>query len=65
MFFLVGFSPLHLAVKGRNLTAVDLLLARGSNVNLVEAKSGKSALHLAVQQHSKEIVALLLREVIS
>lgn len=62
-FFFSGFSPLHLAIKDNNLMAVELLLTHGSNVNLVEAKSGKTPLHLAVQQRSQEIIARLLREV--
>lgn len=43
------------------MECMQILLAKGADVNCPEAKSGKSSLHLAVQTGSVEVVTSLLR----
>lgn len=43
-----------------NVKSIELLLAKGADVNCHETKRGRSALHIAVKKQSEEIVALLL-----
>lgn len=43
-----GVTPLHRAVRFRNLAAVDLLLKNGANVNAQDRKSQSTPLHRAV-----------------
>lgn len=43
-----GVTPLHHAVRFRNVTAVETLLKNGANVNQVCKRSGATALHRAV-----------------
>ena len=54
------FPPLMWAVRGGNPEAVELLIARGSNVNAPD-KFGKTALWLAVDENKPTIVEVLLR----
>ncbi|EFX66042.1 hypothetical protein DAPPUDRAFT_65048 [Daphnia pulex] len=43
-----------------NVKSVELLLAKGADVNCHETKRGRSALHIAVKKQSEEMVTLLL-----
>jgi hypothetical protein len=43
-----------------NVKSVELLLAKGADVNCHETKRGRSPLHIAVKKQSEEIVTLLL-----
>ncbi|XP_066498585.1 nuclear factor NF-kappa-B p105 subunit [Hoplias malabaricus] len=53
-------TPLHLAVVTRQKEAMEALLAAGADVTLVD-RHGNTALHLAAQHQSGEMVRLLLR----
>ncbi|XP_046440832.1 nuclear factor NF-kappa-B p105 subunit-like isoform X2 [Daphnia pulex] len=55
-----GLTPLHIAVNAMNVKSVELLLAKGADVNCHETKRGRSVLHIAVKKQSEEMVALLL-----
>ncbi|XP_046438641.1 nuclear factor NF-kappa-B p100 subunit-like [Daphnia pulex] len=55
-----GLTPLHIAVNAMNVKSVELLLAKGADVNCHETKRGRSALHIAVKKQSEEMVTLLL-----
>lgn len=57
----LGQTPLHIAVNAKNTKSVELLLEKGVDVNCQEIKCGRSALHTAVKNRSKEILTLLLR----
>lgn len=57
---IVGLTPLHIAVNAMNIKAVELLLAKGADVNCHETKRGRSALHIAAKKRSEEMVTLLL-----
>jgi tankyrase len=43
-----GVTPLHFAVRFRNVAAVETLLRLGANVNLTCKRSGSTPLHRAV-----------------
>jgi ankyrin repeat protein len=60
-----GLTPLHIAVNASNMKAVEILLAKGADVNCHETKRGRSALHLAVKKQAKDLISLLLRSVSS
>lgn len=54
-----GWTPLHLAVKSRNLNTVKLLLEKGANVNAL-ANEGETAISEAMRCGDIAIVKLLL-----
>jgi tankyrase len=67
-----GVTPLHFAVRFRNVAAVEALLRHGANVNQACKRSGSTPLHRAVtwtgapstagkQEEAKEIIRLLLQ----
>ena len=61
---LAGFSALHLAVLGGHLSCIKLLMNIGrANVNLADGRSGKTALHHAVETDNLAIVGHLILEV--
>ena len=60
-----GLTPLHIAVNASNMKAIEILLAKGADVNCHETKRGRSALHLAVKKQAKDLISLLLRSVSS
>ena len=51
-------SPLHLAIKGKNLSTVTLLISRGADVNQKNAL-GDTPLHISIYTKQKEITTLL------
>jgi ankyrin repeat protein len=46
-----GFTPLMFAIRGRNLPAVERLLAAGANPNRV-SKKGQSTLQIAMDEYT-------------
>uniref|UniRef100_A0A4W3IJQ7 Nuclear factor NF-kappa-B p100 subunit-like n=1 Tax=Callorhinchus milii TaxID=7868 RepID=A0A4W3IJQ7_CALMI len=46
-----GLYPLHLAVKARSQQLVELLVNKGADSNQADQKSGRTALHLAVEMN--------------
>ena len=55
-----GISPLHIAVKTRNLPMVEYLLAHGADVD-AQDNNGYTPLAYAIGQHRLEIVRSLIR----
>ncbi|XP_035223577.1 NF-kappa-B inhibitor alpha-like [Stegodyphus dumicola] len=55
-----GYSALHYAVFKNNQTAVKYIHQYGANMNIVDGKSGRSALIHAVLDQNAEMVSLLL-----
>ncbi len=55
-----GLTALHLAAMAGNETAVELLLARGADTNLLDEKQ-RSALYYAKKVQAAKVVALLQR----
>ncbi|XP_066561064.1 death-associated protein kinase 1 [Amia ocellicauda] len=53
-------SPLHEAVSGKTVQAVEFLLSQGADCNL-QNQDGNTPLHLAASQRSKCICSLLLQ----
>ncbi len=58
-----GLSPLHLAINSGSLKNVELLVAKGADVNFYEAKRGRTALHLAIKSGANDIILYLLQTV--
>ncbi|KAF8249154.1 hypothetical protein K440DRAFT_660414 [Wilcoxina mikolae CBS 423.85] len=54
-----GSTPIHYAVLGRSLEAVQTLVAAGANINS-ETNSGRTALHIAVSLRCRSILDYLL-----
>ncbi|RUS79663.1 hypothetical protein EGW08_012586 [Elysia chlorotica] len=54
-----GQNPLHVAVIAGHTAVVELLLKAGANPNVGEAKSGRTALHLAAERGDVNLVKLL------
>lgn len=52
-------TPLHLCAQWGLLKVIEDLIDHGANVNLVDV-SNKSALHIAIENHHKTIIRLLL-----
>ncbi|KAB0802639.1 hypothetical protein PPYR_04825 [Photinus pyralis] len=55
-----GKTPLHLAVRGKNLNATKLFINCGANVNAAEKKNGYTPLHLAILNRNIDILKYLL-----
>ncbi|XP_036355469.1 ankyrin-1-like [Octopus sinensis] len=56
-----GFRALYLAVDGRHLESVELLLSRGSEVNM-KVKGGSTPLHLAAELEWTDGLEVLLKQ---
>lgn len=61
-----GFTPVHLAIRNKNLAIVHLLEKKSSAMNVPiyeksETKNGNTALHLAVEVGSFDIVKHILK----
>lgn len=59
-----GLNAIHIAVTSNSLSCLLLLVAAGADVNAQEQKSGRTALHLAVEQDNVSLAGCLLLEVI-
>ncbi|CAF0891386.1 unnamed protein product [Brachionus calyciflorus] len=54
-------TPLHIAIYNKNLTAINLLIKNGANVNLCDPVSKISPLHMACYMSKIELVSALLQ----
>lgn len=59
----VGLNAIHIAVMSNSLPCLLLLVAAGAEVNAQEQKSGRTALHLAVENDNISLAGCLLLEV--
>uniref|UniRef100_Q04861-2 Isoform 2 of Nuclear factor NF-kappa-B p105 subunit n=1 Tax=Gallus gallus TaxID=9031 RepID=Q04861-2 len=57
-----GLSAIHMVVTANSLSCLKLLIAAGVDVNAQEQKSGRTALHLAVEQENVPLAGCLLLE---
>jgi ankyrin repeat protein len=55
-----GLTALHLAAQHGNMTAVDVLLRVGAQIDACDGKNGRTALFYAVERNDSPLVALLL-----
>lgn len=58
-----GLNAIHIAVMSNSLPCLLLLVAAGAEVNAQEQKSGRTALHLAVEYDNISLAGSLLLEV--
>lgn len=63
VLFCVGLSAIHMVVMANSMSCLKLLIAARVNVNAQEQKSGRTALHLAVEQENIPLAGCLLLEV--
>ncbi|NXA36485.1 NFKB1 factor, partial [Eudromia elegans] len=57
-----GLSAIHMVVMANSVSCLRQLIAAGVNVNAQEQKSGRTALHLAVEQENIPMAGCLLLE---
>uniref|UniRef100_A0A672U845 Nuclear factor NF-kappa-B p105 subunit n=1 Tax=Strigops habroptila TaxID=2489341 RepID=A0A672U845_STRHB len=57
-----GLSAIHMVVMANSMSCLKQLIAAGVNVNAQEQKSGRTALHLAVEQENIPLAGCLLLE---
>merc|ERR1712121_19479 len=57
-----GEHCLHLATFGKHYDIIRFLLWKGANMNVTEGRSGKTALHYAVNMRDNELVEFLAGE---
>ncbi|NXO71082.1 NFKB1 factor, partial [Phainopepla nitens] len=57
-----GLSAIHMVVMANSMACLKQLIAAGVNVNAQEQKSGRTALHLAVEQENVPLAGCLLLE---
>ncbi|XP_051474372.1 nuclear factor NF-kappa-B p100 subunit isoform X2 [Apus apus] len=57
-----GLLPVHLAVKAKSLSCLDLLVRKGADVNAVERQGGRTPLHLAVEMENLNMVTHLVKK---
>nr|XP_010311473.1 PREDICTED: nuclear factor NF-kappa-B p105 subunit [Balearica regulorum gibbericeps] len=57
-----GLSAIHMVVMANSMSCLKQLIAAGVNVNAQEQKSGRTALHLAVEQDNIPLAGCLLLE---
>lgn len=55
-----GLTCLHLAAQGKHYEIMGYLFAKGADVNIGDAKSGRTILHYAVEKKDVETVVVLL-----
>lgn len=55
-----GLTCLHLAAEKKQFILMGYLFAKGADVNMGDAKSGRTVLHYAVEKRDLETVTLLL-----
>lgn len=63
VLFCVGLSAIHMVVMANSMSCLKQLIAAGVNVNAQEQKSGRTALHLAVEHENIPLAGCLLLEV--
>ncbi|XP_076441608.1 NF-kappa-B inhibitor alpha-like [Babylonia areolata] len=57
-----GYTCAHLALQGGHLDVLQLLLAKGANINEPDGKSGRTLLHMAADLGYLPALQLLLRQ---
>ncbi|XP_054681625.1 nuclear factor NF-kappa-B p105 subunit isoform X2 [Grus americana] len=57
-----GLGAIHMVVMANSMSCLKWLIAAGVNVNAQEQKSGRTALHLAVEQDNIPLAGCLLLE---
>ncbi|XP_029452912.1 nuclear factor NF-kappa-B p105 subunit isoform X2 [Rhinatrema bivittatum] len=57
-----GLSAIHMAVMANSMPCLRLMITGGADVNAQEQKSGRTALHLAVEQENVSLAGCLLLE---
>eukprot|EP00118_Oscarella_pearsei_P017684 m.177408 g.177408 ORF g.177408 m.177408 type:complete len:939 (+) comp39158_c2_seq68:4396-7212(+) len=57
-----GFAPLHLAAKAKSLDCLRLLHMCRTDMNITDAKSGRTALHFSVESNDLAIAGSLVTE---
>lgn len=57
-----GETCFYVACRLRNIPILKLLAKNGANINAREGRSGYSALHLAVETHSNDIIKFLCED---
>ncbi|NWQ73497.1 NFKB1 factor, partial [Columbina picui] len=57
-----GLSAIHMVVMANSMSCLKQLIAAGVNVNAQEQKSGRTALHLAVEHENIPLAGCLLLE---
>uniref|UniRef100_A0A8C5R8E9 Nuclear factor kappa B subunit 2 n=1 Tax=Leptobrachium leishanense TaxID=445787 RepID=A0A8C5R8E9_9ANUR len=57
-----GLYAVHWAVKGKNEKCLQLLVKHGANVNVMERKSGRSPLHVAVEMDNLNMATFLVKK---
>ncbi|XP_060096948.1 nuclear factor NF-kappa-B p100 subunit [Heteronotia binoei] len=57
-----GLFPAHLAVKGKSLACLELLVEKGADINVAERQSGRTPLHLAVEMDDLNLASHLLKK---
>ncbi|XP_042312392.1 nuclear factor NF-kappa-B p100 subunit isoform X2 [Sceloporus undulatus] len=58
----LGFFPVHLAVKCKRPTCLELLVEKGADVNTAEWQSGRTPLHLAVEMENLNLATYLMKK---
>ena len=61
----VGFTPLHVAANGGNYELFKQLCIAEPDVDLQDAKSGKTALHYAVERGDLSMTGFIVTDVCS
>ncbi|XP_062348967.1 nuclear factor NF-kappa-B p105 subunit isoform X2 [Cinclus cinclus] len=57
-----GLNAIHMVVMANSMSCLKHLIASGVNINAQEQKSGRTALHLAVEQENIPLAGCLLLE---
>ncbi|KAH0624369.1 hypothetical protein JD844_031768 [Phrynosoma platyrhinos] len=58
----LGLFPVHLAVKCKRPTCLELLVEKGADVNAAEWQSGRTPLHLAVEMENLSLATYLMKK---
>ncbi|XP_033734855.1 NF-kappa-B inhibitor cactus-like [Pecten maximus] len=56
-----GQTCLHVAAEGSYLEVLHLLLSKGSDINTMDGKSGRTVLHYAAETNNKPLLEFLLQ----
>ncbi|KAM9379671.1 nuclear factor NF-kappa-B p100 subunit [Phaethornis superciliosus] len=57
-----GLLPVHLAVKAKSSSCLELLVRKGADVNVVERQGGRTPLHLAVEMENLNMATHLVKK---
>ena len=60
---LLGLSPVHLALRAKNQDCLRLLQQCGADMNTMDARSGRTALHHAIDIGDLGMAGFLISEV--